>query len=197
MHSKEGLCGIYSWLGKKQEGLCSANSFKKTTKSMNTWKIHCRNPNLGLATKEKGSQGRGPRRMWEWRFTLPIELSFWELESRWIPEPSESNRRGQNTSHWRVIYIIGNLLKCKCLKWAHMTRLDICNTSYGKKKGRESNWLFDSRPQKFGNWPDFRVYRWNAIHRWKALDESYNFASDLILIGGLSKQLWPRKVAGV
>jgi hypothetical protein len=39
-------------------------------------------------------------------------------------------------------------LKCKCLKWAHMTRLDICNTSYGKKKGWESNWQFDSQPQK-------------------------------------------------
>jgi hypothetical protein len=26
-------------------------------------------------------------------------------------------------------------------KWAHMTHLDICNTSYGQKKGRESVWL--------------------------------------------------------
>jgi hypothetical protein len=78
-----------------------------------------------------------------------------------------------------------------------MTRLDICNTSYGKKKGRESNWQFDSRPQKVGNRPDFRVCRWSMIHHWKTLDESYNFASDLIPIGGLSKKLWSRKVVGV
>jgi len=29
------------------------------------------------------------------------------------------------------------------------------------------------------------------------LDESYNFSLDLILFGGLSNKLWPRKVAGV
>jgi hypothetical protein len=29
----------------------------------------------------------------------------------------------------------------------------------------------------------------SATHRWKALDESYNFASELILIEGLSKEL--------
>ncbi len=29
-----------------------------------------------------------------------------------------------------------------------MSHLDICNTSYGRKKGRESNWQFDSRPLK-------------------------------------------------
>jgi hypothetical protein len=37
-------------------------------------------------------------------------------------------------------YIIGKLSKCRCLKWARMGHLDICNKSYGKKKGRESNW---------------------------------------------------------
>jgi len=35
-----------------------------------------------------------------------------------------------------------------------MSHLDICNTSYGKKKGRESNWQFDSQPLKVGNRPD-------------------------------------------
>jgi hypothetical protein len=35
-----------------------------------------------------------------------------------------------------------------------MTHLDIYNTSYGKKKGQESNWQFDYRPQKVGNRPD-------------------------------------------
>jgi hypothetical protein len=127
----------------------------------------CRNPSLGRETKAKGSQGRGPRRVWEGRFRLLSELSFWELESQCTPELSESDDRGQNTSHWEVLYIIGKLLKFKCLKWARMTRLDIYNTSYGKKKGRESNWQFDSRPQKVKNRPDFRACRWSAIHRGK------------------------------
>ncbi len=30
-------------------------------------------------------------------------------------------------------------MKCRCRKWHHMSHLDICNISYGKKKGRESN----------------------------------------------------------
>ncbi len=33
--------------------------------------------------------------------------------------------------------------------------------------------------------------------RWKALNESYKFASDLIPIQGLSKELWTHKVPGV
>jgi len=34
-------------------------------------------------------------------------------------------------------------------------------------------------------------------HPWKALDEGYNFASDLIAIGGLHTKLWGSKVAGI
>jgi hypothetical protein len=70
-----------------------------------------------------------------------------------------------------------------------MTHLDICNTSYGKKKGRESNWQFDSRPQNVVNQPDFRAYKWCVIDRWKALDESYNFALDLVPVKGLNAKL--------
>jgi hypothetical protein len=88
-----------------------------------------------LRPRQKSLKGRGPRRMWEWRLTLPSDLSFWELEFWWTPESLESDYIGQNTSHWKVLYIIGKLLKCRCLKWALMTHLDICNTSYGKKKG--------------------------------------------------------------
>jgi hypothetical protein len=105
--------------------------------------------------------------------------------------------RGQNTLHWGVIYIIGKLSKFRCQNWARIGHLDICNTRYGKKKGRESNWQFDSRPLKVENRPDPGACRWNAIHHWKALKESYKFALDLISIEGLSKELWPRKVPGV
>jgi hypothetical protein len=65
-----------------------------------------------------------------------------------------------------------------------MTCLDICNTSYGKKKGQ-----FDSRPLKVRNRPNPGAFRWSTTHHWKALDENYNFASNLIPIGGLSKEL--------
>jgi hypothetical protein len=32
----------------------------------------------------------------KWTLTLPSELSFWELESQWIPESLEGDCRGQN-----------------------------------------------------------------------------------------------------
>ncbi len=31
------------------------------------------------------------------------------------------------------------VLKSRCLKWPRMSHLDICSTSYGQKKGQESN----------------------------------------------------------
>ncbi len=110
---------------------------------------------------------------------------------------SEFDCKGQNTSHWGVFYIIGKLSKCKCRKWARMIHLDIYSTSYNKKKGQESNWQFDFRPLKVGNRPDPGVCGWSATHRWKDLDKSYKFALDLIPIGGLSKELYSRKVPRV
>jgi hypothetical protein len=70
-----------------------------------------------------------------------------------------------------------------------MSHLDIYNISYGKKKGQESNWQFDSQPRKVRNRPDSDACKESAIHRWKALDESYNFALDLVPIGALRKEL--------
>jgi hypothetical protein len=109
----------------------------------------------------------------------------------------ELDRRSQNTLPWGVLYIVGKALKCRCPKWPCMSHLDICSTSCGQKKGRESNWQFDSRPQKVENRPNLGVCRWRATHRWKALQESYKFASDLVLIRGLSRELWASKVLGV
>jgi hypothetical protein len=96
-----------------------------------------------------------------------------------------------------VLYINGKLLKRRCLKWARIAHSDICNTSYGQKKGRESNCQFDSRPLKVGNRPLPDVRFVSATRRWKALDESYNFASDCIAIGVLLAKLWGFKVPGV
>ncbi len=118
-------------------------------------------------------------------------------ESSGTPKNSEVDCRGQNTSSWGFLYTVGKVLKCRCPKWPRMSHLDICSTSYGRKKGRESNWQFDSQPLKVGNRPDPGVFRCSATHSWKAFEESYKFALDLIPIGGLSKKLWMSKVLGV
>ena len=118
-------------------------------------------------------------------------------ESIGTPETSEFDCRGQNTLHLGVRYIIGKLLKCRCRKWDRMNHLDICSTSYGKTKGWESNWQFDSRPLKVGNRPVPDVHSRNATWRWKALFEGYNFGSDLVPIGGRGEELRSPKVPGV
>jgi hypothetical protein len=119
------------------------------------------------------------------------------MESRWTPETLESNCRGQTSISYRVLYTIGKLLKRRCLKWARIAHLNIWNTSYGQKKGWESNCQFDSRSQKVRNRPDLLSCRWCATYRWKDLNESYNFALNRIAIQGLLAKLWGFKVARV
>jgi hypothetical protein len=119
------------------------------------------------------------------------------LESSGTPKNSELELKGQNTSHWGVLGVIGKFLKCRCLNWPLIGHLDICNPSYGQKKDRESNWQFDSRPQKVGNRPFPDVCSGSTTRRWKALDESYNFGSNLIPIQARGEKLWFPKVSGV
>jgi hypothetical protein len=52
-----------------------------------------------------------------------------------------------------------------------MSHLNICSPSYGQKKGRESNWQFDSRPLKVRNRPFPDVCRESATRHWKARRE--------------------------
>jgi hypothetical protein len=66
-----------------------------------------------------------------------------------------------------------------------------------KRRGRESNCQFDSRPEKVENRPDLLGYRQRATYRWKSVDESYNFALDRTSIQGLLAKLWGSKVPGV
>jgi hypothetical protein len=118
-------------------------------------------------------------------------------ESSGTPKNSERNFRGQNTSHQDVPYTVEKVLKCRCPKWPCISHLDICSTSYGWKKGRESNWQFNSRPLKVENRPDPGVCSWSATHHWKVLKESYKFVLDLVPIRGRSEKLWTSKVLGV
>jgi hypothetical protein len=123
------------------------------------------------------------------------ENGTWESSGTF--ENSELDRKNQNTLHWNALYIVGKVLKCRCPKWPHISHLDICSTSYGRKEGRESNWQFDSRPLKVRNRFDPGVCKWSATHCWKALKESYKFTLNLIPIRGLNKKLWMPKVLRV
>jgi len=120
-----------------------------------------------------------------------------DLESSETPECLEFDNGGQNTLHWGVLGVIGKVLKRRYRKWPRIGHLDICSPSYGQKKGRESNWQFDSRPLKVGNRPlsDLRIE--TATRRWKDLDKGYNFGLDLIAIKLCSRELWAFKVPGL
>jgi len=115
----------------------------------------------------------------------------------WSPECLELNSKAQNTSHWSVLGVIGKVLKRRYRKWPRIGNSDICSSSYGQKKGRESNWQFDSRPLKVGNRPLPNVRIESATRRWKALDERYNFGLGLIPIRVRGEELWPSKVLGL
>jgi hypothetical protein len=119
------------------------------------------------------------------------------MKSWWIPKISESYFRGQNSMVCDVFYIIEKILEHRFLKWARIVHLDVWNTSYGQKKGRESNCQFDSRPKKIGNRPNLLSCKRCVTYPWKARDESYNFASNRTSIGGLLAKLWGSKVARI
>ncbi len=127
----------------------------------------------------------------------PNTWKSWDLESSGTPECSELDSKGQNTSHWGVLAVIGKVLKRRYRKCPRILDLNICSPSYGQKKGRESNWQFDSRPLKVGNRPLPDVRFEFATWRWKDLDEGYNIGSDLVAIQLCSRELWPFKVLGV
>jgi len=82
-----------------------------------------------------------------------------DLESSGTLECSELDNKAQNTSHWGVLSVIKKVLKRRYRKWPRIDHLDIRRPSYGRKKGRESNWQFDYRPLKVGNRPllDLRI----------------------------------------
>jgi hypothetical protein len=120
-----------------------------------------------------------------------------DLESSGTPECLGFNNKAQNTSHGGVLGVIGKVLKSRYRKWPRIGHLDICNSSYGQNKGRESNWQFDSRPLKVGNRPLSDVWIQSARCRWKDLDEGYNFGLDLVTIRLASRELWTPKVPGL
>jgi hypothetical protein len=128
------------------------------------------------------------------KLTLP-KVGTWSCPR--LPKIQSLIARVKTRCNQSVIYTIGKVLKCRCPKWPRMSHLDIYSPSYGQKKGRKSNWQFDSQPLKVKNWPNPDVCRRIVTWRWKDLEESYNISLDLIPIEGLSKKLWMPKVPGV
>jgi hypothetical protein len=127
----------------------------------------------------------------------PNTWKSWELESSGTPECLELDSKGQNTSHWGVLGVVGKVLQRRCRKCPRIGNSDICSPSYGQKKGRESKWQFDSRPLKVGNRPLPDVWFGSVTWRWKDLDEGYNFSLDLVTIQLCSRELSRFKVLGV
>jgi hypothetical protein len=120
-----------------------------------------------------------------------------DSQSSGTPECLEFENKAQKTFHWGVPSVIEKVLKRRYRKWPRIGHLDICSPSYGQKKGRESNWQFDSRPLKVGNRPAPNV-RWrSATRRWKDLDEGYNIGSNLVPIQGWGEEVWLFKVLRV
>jgi hypothetical protein len=133
--------------------------------------------------------------MWGWSPTLGKSE---DLESSETPECLGFDSKAQNTLHWGVVSVVRKVLKRRYRKCPRIGHSDICRPSYGQKKGRESNWQFDSsRPQKVKNrpLPDLRIE--SAIRRWKDLDEGYTFGLDLVAIRPSSRELWASKVPGL
>jgi len=93
--------------------------------------------------------------------------------------------------------VIGKVSKRRYRKWPRIGHLDICSSSYGQKKGRESNWQFDSRPLKVGNRPllDLRIEI--TTWCWKDLNKGYNFGLELVAIRLCSRELRAFKVSGL
>jgi hypothetical protein len=132
--------------------------------------------------------------VWGWN---PTFGKVGGLESSGTPECSKLDSKAQNTLHWGVLGVIRKVLKLRYRKWPRIGNSDICSPSYGQKKGRESNWQFDSRPPKVENQPLSNVSLKSATRRWKALNESYNIDSRLVPIRVWGEELWPFKVLGV
>ncbi len=133
--------------------------------------------------------------LWQSVGVKPNTPKVGDLESSGTPECLEFDSKAQNTSHWGVLGVIEKVLKRRYRKLPRIGHLDIYSPSYGRKKGRESNWQFDSQALKVGNRPFFDVRIESATWHWKDLDKGYNFGSDLVAIRLGSRKLRAPKVS--
>ncbi len=98
-------------------------------------------------------------------------------------------------------------LKCSLYCWKGLEAYMLKMASHGPFGHLQHKLCVKERPRvKLAVWfptiksresTDLGACRRNATRCWKALKESYKFASNLILIEGLSKELWAAKIPGV
>jgi len=96
-----------------------------------------------------------------------------------------------------VLYIIGKLLKRRCLKWACIAHLE--SETQVMAKRRAGNQTASLTPDHKRSGIDLFPMSDSGVRHGigKALDENYNFALDRIAIGGLLAKLWGSKVPRV
>jgi hypothetical protein len=82
-----------------------------------------------------------------------LENGTWE--SSGTPKNSKLACKGQNTSHWGILYTVGKVSKCRCLKWPRMSHLEHLQHKLWLKEGRQ----FDFRPLKVRNRHDLGVWK--------------------------------------
>jgi hypothetical protein len=78
-----------------------------------------KSPGVTSHTPESVRKGEGVN------LHTPKATPTWEMESRWTPETSKSDCRGQTSMFCGVLFIIEKLLKRRCLKWARIAHSDI------------------------------------------------------------------------
>jgi hypothetical protein len=114
--------------------------------------------------------GEGAKDETQW---LPSALPLWELYSYESCECSEPWLERKASTKLGPHDTINKALKCKCLKWARIVHLNLIFMNYDQKKGWESNWEFDFRPQiPWMQWSN-DVWLGRVIHHWKDLFEGY------------------------
>jgi hypothetical protein len=171
----------------------------------------CCSPNIGLATKAKGckvtcQEGdlrvtshalRSAKSVREWTLTLSSELPLWELEFQMDSRIFRAQSQRSKPIVLKSFYIIGKLLKHRCLNWAHIAHLDIWNTSYDKKKPgvKLAVWLPTTKSRESTRFPCMQVAC--DIPLEKAFHVGYNVFLDLIGIRGLHVKLSAPKVIKV
>jgi len=133
----------------------------------------CHNRSFGLVTKAKACKGAGQEGS--------LKVTSHALESvgkcegmnphtpKWVPkiESSKSDYKGQNPLDWKVPYIIGKLLDCRCLKWARMNHFKTPRTKWHLGVGPMARYKVYYKASvvaspKFGPWWILwiRVYTW-------------------------------------
>jgi hypothetical protein len=131
------------------------------------FEMQCRNLNLGSPLRQRFAKVRAKSEAQESHFHAPRSVG--ECEGMNLHTP----------------------------KWAPTLGVKVPIELKHKLWPKEGSGFKLARPLKVKNRPEFLAWRWHDTYHWKALNEGYNFASNLTSIGGLHTKLWASKVTRV